>query len=84
MSAEKRQPRARDPSIGFRIALVSVALLAILYSLIIMTRPLLGVGFAFLLFVLYFLWRFFHLAARFVRAVEQIADSLEKSNREGE
>lgn len=82
MSGEEYQGRAQEPSIALRVALVVVAVLVVLYSLVIMTRPLLGVSFVVLLFGVYLLWRFLHLAARFVRAVEQIADTLEKPNRE--
>jgi uncharacterized membrane protein len=60
-----------------RIALAIFAVLVMLYSLLIATRPLLGVFTVVGLFGTYLLWRFFHLATRFVAAVERIATSLE-------
>lgn len=70
MSAE------RNPA-NLRIALGVFALLVVLYSLLIASRPLLGVQLVMLLFVIYLAWRFFHLATRFVAAVERIADAME-------
>lgn len=60
-----------------RIALLVLAVLILLYSIVVATRPLLGVTLVTLLFVAYLAWRFLHLAARFVATVERIADATE-------
>lgn len=82
MSEKGLQGREREPPTGLRVALVVVALLVLLYSVLIATRPLLGVSIVVLLFGAYLLWQFFYLATRFVRAVERIADAKEESSKE--
>ncbi|WP_137287304.1 hypothetical protein [Halorussus salinisoli] len=84
MSADEPSKRAREPSVVLRAALGVLAVLAFLYSLVIANRPLLGVTFVVWLFGAYLLWRFFYLAARFVRAVERIADAMDRPDRERE
>ena len=67
-----------DGLLLLRIALAVFAVFVILYSLLIATRPLLGVVVALLLFGAYLAWRFFRLAIRFVVAFERIADAMER------
>ena len=69
--------RAREPPTGLKVALGLLALLGLAYSLLIATRPLLGVLFVVWLAGFYLLWRFLHLAERLVRAVERIAGAME-------
>lgn len=66
-----------DELLLLRIALGLLGVLVVLYSLVVATRPLLGVVVALLLFGVYLAWRFFHLAVRFVTAFERIADAME-------
>ncbi len=61
---------------------MALAVLVILYSIFVMTQPLLGVTFATWLLGLYLLYRFLQFATRFVSAVERIADALERRNGE--
>ncbi|MFC7079861.1 hypothetical protein [Halorussus caseinilyticus] len=77
MPADESPTRAYEPSTGLRVALGVLALVVVLYSVVVATRPLLGVAIVVWLFGAYLLWRFFRLAARFVRAVERIADAME-------
>lgn len=71
---------AEGPSTGLRITLGFVALVVLLYSVVIATRPLLGVSFVVVLFGVSHLWRFLALASRLVSAVERIADAMEDSD----
>lgn len=77
MSTDDAPPRTRQSSTGLRIALGVFALLVLLYSVLITTRPLFGVAIVVWLGGLYLLWKFFLLSSRFVRAVERIADAME-------
>jgi len=81
MFPDEPPQRGYEPSNTLKIALGAIALLVVLYSIVIATRPVLGVTFAVWLFGLYLLWRFFHLASRFVRAIERIADAMESPGR---
>ncbi|WP_246045699.1 hypothetical protein [Halorussus ruber] len=81
MSPDEPPRRGYEPSPNLKIALGAIALVVVLYSIVVATRPLLGVTFVVWLFGLYLLWRFFHLAARFVRAIERIADAMESPGR---
>ena len=64
-----------------RIALIVLAVVILLYSVLIATRPLLGVQLVILLFFAYLIWRFYYLASRFVGAFERIADAMETPKR---
>lgn len=79
MSPNEGGGRSDDPSTGLKVGLGVVALLALLYSVLIATRPLFGVSIVVWLFGAYLLWRFFLLAGRFVSAIERIADAMEES-----
>ncbi|WP_276301406.1 hypothetical protein [Halorussus lipolyticus] len=79
MSSNEGGGRSDEPSTGLKVALGVVAVLALLYSVVIATRPLFGVSIVVWLFGAYLLWRFVLLARRFVRAVERIADAMEES-----
>ena len=68
-------------STTLRIALIVLAVVILLYSVLIATRPLLGVQLVVLLFFAYLMWQFYHLASRFVGAVERIADAMETPRR---
>ena len=80
MSRNDVPPEARKPSTGLRTAVGVLALLVLLYSVLIATRPLLGVAVVVWLVGLYLVWKFFLLASRFVRAVERIADAMERTD----
>lgn len=82
MSSTEQEPEANQPSRAVQYGLVAVAIFVLLYSTVILTRPFFGVTVIVWMVGLYLLWRFFHLASRFVRAVERIADSMEA--RDGE
>ena len=77
MSVEGNSERTRGPSPAVPGALALLSVLVMLYSLLIATRPLLGVMVVVLLFLAYLLWRSLHLAVRFVAAFERIADAME-------
>ncbi|UPV74440.1 hypothetical protein M0R89_18150 [Halorussus limi] len=76
MSSQDDSVRVHEPS-RVRGALGVLAVLVLLYSVLIATRPLLGVTLVVLLFGAYLAWRTFHLAVQFVAAVERIADAME-------
>lgn len=82
MSAEDDSTRPREPSTALRACLAVVAFLVLAYSVLVATRPLLGVFVVILLYGAYLLWRSFHLAVRFVRATERVADAVEVLARE--
>ncbi|WP_243700418.1 hypothetical protein [Halorussus pelagicus] len=77
MSGKDDSERTRKPSPVVRGTLALLSVLVMLYSLLIATRPLLGVLVVALLFVTYLLWRSLNLAVRFVAAFERIADAME-------
>jgi hypothetical protein len=59
------------------IGLAVLAVVVILYSVVIASRPLFGVFVAVGIFAAYLLWGVLTIAARFARAAERIADSME-------
>ncbi|USZ68168.1 glycerol ABC transporter substrate-binding protein [Halorussus salilacus] len=69
-----------DERRGLRILQALVGLLILLYSVVIASRPLLGIAVVLLLFGAYLAWQFLELAGRFVVAVERIADALENES----
>jgi len=76
-STENDADAGRSPSalgLGFAV----LAGLVVLYSVLILAQPLLGLSVVFWLVAVYLLWRFLELATRFVRAVERIADAMER------
>jgi hypothetical protein len=75
--SEKNDAALRKVGSLLKVVLAVVAVIVMAYSLLIATRPLLGVFTVAALFGAYLLWRFVYLASRLVRAVERIADSLE-------
>lgn len=80
MSSTETESVPSRPSDAVQFGLVAVAILVFLYSFLVLAQPLLGLAVVGLLVGLYLVWRFFHLASRFVRAVERIADSMETRN----
>jgi len=82
MSTSERSQGPKTPSTTLQIALGVIALIVLAYSVLIATRPLLGLSVVSWLVGLYLLWWLLTLAARFVSAFERIADALER--RDGE
>jgi len=82
MSSRDGNASSENPPSPIQVGLVALAVLVILYSVFVITQPLLGLTFATWLLGLYLLYRFLLLATRFVSAVERIADALE--HRDGE
>jgi uncharacterized membrane protein len=68
---------ASEPSTATRVALGVIAALVLLYSVLVATRPLLGVLLVILVFGAYLAWRSFLLAERLVAAIERLADATE-------
>jgi len=62
---------------ALHVALVVLALVVLLYSLLVAARPLVGLSVVAWLFAAYLAWRLFGLAVRFVAAFERIADAME-------
>ena len=58
-------------------AIAVVSLLTFLYAALVVQQPLLWLLLTLFLVMLYFAWQFLHVARRFVRALERIADAME-------